>query len=188
MAKTATVKIKSLDFMYENTPVRFVAIRSCPEIQLAGLSLVPIEEGNEYEVCHWVAEELAKGGLARFHVEDQLDAVKLSKIQWTERVQAAGQISKLPDGFYPKLRRCLAGLRDEMAHSPEKMREYERAGHLARDIVNSRLKKIVSIASAPAQTESSLRNFTGEERLVYEQLFRVINGWKAQILDKKEGA
>jgi hypothetical protein len=85
------------------------------------------------------------------------------------------------------LRRCLVEMRDGVGNSPEKMREYERAGHLARDIVNSRLKKIVSIASASAQSESGLRNLAGEERLLYEKLFRVINQWKTLILEHKEG-
>ena len=187
MIKTGTVRIESLDFIFENSNVKIVANRSCPQIDLAGLSVGPFEEGNEYETCHWIASELVKSGLAHFHPEDQLDAAKLSKIQWTERVQTAGQISKLPDGFYPQLRRCLAEMRDGIASNPEKMREYERAGHLGKDIVSSRLKKIVSLASASAQSESGLRNLAGEERFLYENLFRIINQWKTRILEHKEG-
>lgn len=187
MAKTVSMKIDSLDFVFENSPVRIVASKNCPEIKLAGLSVGPFEEGNEYEVCHWAASELVRFGMAHFQAEDELDGGKLGKIQWTERVQASGQISKLPEGFYPKLRRCLAELREGVANNPEKMREYERAGQLTRDIVNSRLKKIVSIASAPAQTESRLRDFTGEERLLYEQLFSIINHWKTKVLEQKGG-
>ncbi len=48
-----------------------------------------------------------------------MDAAKLYKIQWKERVQTAGQISNLPDDFYPKLRRCLAELKEE-AVKPQK--------------------------------------------------------------------
>jgi hypothetical protein len=187
MARGVSARIESLDFIFENSPARIVASRNAPEIKLAGLSVGPFEEGTDYEVCYWVASELAKSGIAHFHAEDVLDASKLSKIQWTERVQTAGQISKLPEGFYPKLRRYIAQLREGMANNPEKMREYERADQLTRDIVNSRLKKIVSIASAPAQTEGTLRNLTGEERLVYEQLFKIINGWRTQILNNKGG-
>jgi hypothetical protein len=188
MAKTVPMKIDSLDFIFENSLVRIVASRNFPETKLAGLSIGPFDEGNEYEVCYWVATELVRSGIAHLHAEDQLDTGKLSKIQWTERVQTAGQMSKLPESFYPKLRRCLAELREGMVNNPEKMREYERAGQLATDIVNSRLKKIVSIASAPAQTESRMRDFTGEERLLYEQLFNAINYWKSRILDHKGGA
>jgi hypothetical protein len=187
IAKLALVRMDGLDFMFENSLVRVVASRSCAEIRLAGLSVGPFEEGNEYEVCYWVALELARSGVVRFHGEDQLDTSKLGKIQWTERVQTAGQVSRLPEGFYPKLRRCLAELREGVANNPEKMREYERADHLATDILNSRMKKIVSMASAPAQTESRLRDFTGEEKLLYDQLFNLVNRWKTSIL-KNRGA
>ena len=187
MARGVSARIESLDFIFENSPARIVASRNAPEIKLAGLSVGPFEEGTDYEVCYWVASELAKSGIAHFHTEDVLDASKLSKIQWTERVQTAGQISKLPEGFYPKLRRYIAQLREGMANNPEKMREYERADQLTRDIVNSRLKKVVSIASAPAQTESRLRDFTAEERLLYKRLFSVINHWKTKILERREG-
>jgi hypothetical protein len=187
MAKTASMRMDSLDFIFENSPVKVVASRNCAEIKLAGLSVGPFEEGNEYEISYWVASELAKSGIVHFHEEDQLDIGKLGKIQWTERVQTAGQMSRLPESFYPRLRRCLAELREGIAGNPEKMREYERAVQLATDIVNSRLKKIVSIASAPAQTESRLKDLTGEERLLYGRLFGVINHWKAKVLERKGG-
>ncbi|MGC9345824.1 MAG: hypothetical protein ACP5ER_03415, partial [Candidatus Bathyarchaeales archaeon] len=61
--------------------------------------------------------------------------------------------------------------------------EYEKVRHLTRDIINSRLKKIVSLASAPAQTEQILKNFTNEERFLYERLYKFINEWRTQILE-----
>ena len=188
LAARIPIKIKDQDFMYENSLVRIVANRNFQAVKLGGLDVGPFEEGNEYEVFYWVAQELERAGIAHSRDEQHLDTARLNKIQWTERIQTPGQISKLPDDFYPKLRRCLAELREEIARDPEKMREYERAGHLTRDIVNSRLKKIVSIASAPAQTESTLRNLTREEKCLYDQLYRLINQWKTQILEYKEGA
>jgi hypothetical protein len=181
------LSIKNAEFSFENSPVKITASRNYPEIKLAGLTVGPFEEGNDYEVSYWIAEELVKSGIAHFHSQDLLDAGKVSKIQWTERVQTAGQMSKLPDGFYPKLRRYLVELREGIANNPERMREFERVDHLTKDIVNSRMKKIVSIASAPAQAESALRNLTVEERLLYEQLSQVINKWKTRILEQRGG-
>jgi len=161
------ISIKDADLDFENSLVRITANRTCPEIKLAGLSVGPFDEGNDYEVCYWVAVELVKSGTARFHAEDQLDVAKLGKIQWMERVQTAGQMSKLPEGFYPRLRRYIAEARKGITNNPEKMREFERADQLTKDIVNSRVKKIVTFATAPIQTEDSLRNLTVEERLLY---------------------
>ncbi len=178
-------KVKAIDFMFENSPVKVIANRNCPEIKLAGLTVGPFEEGNEYEIMYWVARELEKFGIVRFRNEELLDSAKLYKIHWKERVQTAGQISELPKDFYPKLRRYLEGLKEETIRHPEKMREYEKAKQLALDILNLRLKKIVSLASAPAQTEHILRNLTAEERLLYEQIYKLINKWKAQLLERE---
>jgi hypothetical protein len=187
MSEIVSVKIKNLDFSFENSRLKIVANRNCPEIKLAGSKVGPFEEGNEYEVQYWIARELAKSGIVRFREEELLDATKLYKTQWKERVQTTRQISKLAEDFYPKLRRYLVELKQEITKKPEKMREYEKVGQVTQDIINSRLKKIVSLASAPAQTEQILRKFTGEERFLYKEVFKLITEWRTHILENKEG-
>ena len=183
MPGRVSTRIKALDFSFENSLVRIAANRNVPEIKLAGLSMGPFEEGNEYEVYYWAAQELEKSGIARFREEETIDAAKLYKIQWTERVQTAGQIPSLPNNFYPKYRRYLAELKKEAARNPEKMRDYDKAKQLIQDIVNSRLKKLIAIASASSRTEQIIRNLTGEERFLFEQLYRLVNEWRTQILE-----
>jgi hypothetical protein len=187
MPKTVSLKIKNLDFSFENSLAKIVANRNCPEIKLAGLNIGPFEEGNEYEVHYWIAKQLVKSGIAHFREEELLDAAKLYKIQWKERVQTTRQISKLPEDFYPKLRRYFVESKKEITKNPEKMREYEKVKQLTQDITNSRLKKIVSLASAPAQSEQILRDFAREERFLYEEIHKLIGEWRAQILRNKEG-
>lgn len=182
------LKIRSLDFRFENSLVKIVADRNHPEIKLAGLSVGPFQEGNEYEVYCWVAQELAAAGIGHFREEDCLGATEIYKVQWKERVQVAGQISELPEDFYPKLRRYLACLKKEIALQPEKVHEYEKAKHLAWDIVNARLKKIIALSAGPAQTDQVLKKFTGEERLIYEQVGKIVGEWRAEILELENGS
>jgi hypothetical protein len=165
--------------------VKIVANRNCPQIQLSGLTVGPFDEGNEYEVYFWVAKQLALAGLVHFREEEILDTTKLFKAQWKEGVQIPGQISDLPDDFYPKLRRFLHDLKEQATQTQqsEKFHEYDRTKQLARDIVNSRLKKIVALSAAPAQTDQVLKKLTDEEKLVYEQLVKIISEWKAKILE-----
>jgi len=179
------LEIKDLDFRFENSPTRIVANRNHPEIKLAGITVGPLQEGNEYELHYWIAHELVKAGIAHFREDDYLDAARLYKIQWRERVQIAGQISEPPEDFYPKLRRFVANLKEDLAKQPEKIQEYEKARYLMRDIINSRLKKIVTLSSGPVQTEEVLKKFTGEERLVYEQVSKILSQWKKQITEQK---
>jgi hypothetical protein len=183
MPKPVLMKIGDLDFGFENTVVRVAVNRSLPETKLAGICVGPFEEGNEYEVPYWVGRELEKSGIARFRKDECLDAGKLFKIQWKERAQTAGQISTLSDDFYPKLRRYIAELKEGSLRAPEKMREYETIMHLTRDVVNSRLRKIIALASSPTQTDQIVKNLTGEERFLYDHLSNVINNWRKQILE-----
>ena len=176
-------KICTLDFCYENSMVKIVANRNCPEIKLAGLKVGPFDEGNEYEIYFWAAKELANAGIVHFREEEILDTTKLFKVQWKEGVQIPGQISELPPEFYPKLRRFISDLKEQASKQSEKYQEYNRARQLARDVVNSRLKKIVALSSAPAQSEQVLKKFTNEEKIIYDQLVKIISEWKTKILE-----
>jgi len=181
-------KIYTLDFCYENSMIKIVANRNCPEIKLAGLTVGPFDEGNEYEVYFWVAKELASVGMVHFREDDILDNTKIFKAQWKEGVQIPGQISELPEDFYPKLRRFIDDLKDQASKQSEseKYQEFNRAKQLARDIVNSRLKKIVALSAAPIQSDQVLKKFTNEEKFVYDQLVKIISEWKAKILENGE--
>jgi hypothetical protein len=178
-------KIYTLDFCYENSMVKIVANRNCPEIKLAGLTVGPFDEGNEYEVYFWVAKQLASAGMVHFREDDLLDSTKLYKVQWKEGVQIPGQISELPEDFYPKLRRHLAFLKEE-ATQPEKITEYQKSRHLSKDIVNSRLRKIVALSVAASQNDQLLNKFSNEEKILYEQLVKLISEWKHKILENGE--
>lgn len=178
-------KICTLDFCYENSMVKIVANRNCPEIKLAGLTVGPFDEGNEYEVYLWVAKELAAAGMIHFREDDLLDNTKIYRINFREGKKTPDQISEVQNDFYPKLRRYLLELKDQATQSrqSEKYQEYDRTKQLARDIVNSRLKKIVSLAATPALSEQTVKNLTNEERIVYDQLVKIISEWKAKILE-----
>ncbi len=173
--------MKDADFLFDNMPVRVIALRNSTQIDLPGLIVGPFEEGNEYEVRFWIAQELEKTGIVRF-IEETLGASRLYKIQWTERIQSVSQLSSLPDSFYPRMRWLLEELKSSSKSSPDKMREYESIQKLSQDIVNCRLKKIISLASTSGQESQVLRNLTGEEQKLYEQLYNIIVKWKKEII------
>jgi hypothetical protein len=174
-----------LDFFYENSLITVVANRNFAEMKLAGLNVGPFGEGNEYQVFYWVAKELQSAGVVHFREEEVLDGSKLYKVQWKEGIQVPGMISELPQDFYPKLRRFLVFAEAE-AVLPEKIQEYHKVKALARDIINSRLKKIIALSSASAQSDQILKKLTVEERIIYERLGEMISTWKNQILQKQE--
>jgi len=175
------LNIRDADFMFENRIVRVAADRDSPEIELAGFKVGPFEKGKEYELRLWLARELEKAGIV--HIRDEvLEPSGLRKIHWTERIQTVSRISSLPKGFYPRLRRLLSDLKESSRRDPEKIREYELVRRLSQDIVDCRLKKIVSLASTLGQKDHLLKNLTVEEMDLYEKLNRIISEWRFEIL------
>ena len=175
--------MENLDFRFENSRVKIIANKNYPQIRLAGLSFGPLQEGNEYEIFNWIARELVQAGIVHLREEDNLDATKLYKVQWKERVQVAGQISELPDNFYPKLRAYLSELKTGISIQPGKIQEYEKANSLAWDIVNSRLRKIVKLSSGPTQGEQIIQKLTEEEKLLYLELGKIVSNWRNKIIE-----
>ncbi len=173
--------VKDADATFENKPIKVVAVRSSPEIELTGLKVGPFEEGNEYEVMFWIACELEKAGIVRQR-EETLNASRLYPILHRERIQPISSLSSLPEDFYPRLRRVLEDLKGISKNSPEKMREYEHVQQLSQDIADCRLRKIITLASTPGQKGQILRNLTVEELTLYESLDKIIDEWRREIL------
>ncbi len=187
MTQQTFTPIKEADFIFENSPVKIIANRNCSEIELTGIKVGPLEEGGEYEVKYWIAQQLEKTGVAHIRDEEQLDIKKINNVHWKESgIVHARQLSALEENFYPKLRRYLNILKKGAIGNPEKIREYEKVMLMSQDIVNCRLRKIVSLASSPEQTNQVLKDMAQEERIVYELLHSVIDEWKNKILKVTE--
>jgi hypothetical protein len=152
------ISIEDADSIFENNPTKVVANRI------------------------WVATELQKAGVVRFREEDTLDVVKLHRVHWKERVQPANRVSPLPHDFYPRLRRHLTSLIGAAEKDREKLREHEKSVRISNDLVNCRVKKLVSLASAPPLTEQALKGLTTEERSLYHRLNNIISEWRSRIL------
>ena len=180
--------IRDADFVFENTPIKIVANRDSPEIELPGVKVGPFKEGKEYEVRFWIAQELKKIGIAHIREEEPIDFKMLNKIQWKEGFQTAQRVTALPEDFYPKLRRYLEELNEEAIKKPEKRENCEKTKKLADDITRTRLKKLVSLASSPKQTRQILGNLTKEERMLYDYLYKTISEWRTEILKTRGGS
>jgi len=179
--------IRDADFVFQNMPVKIVANRDSPKIDLPGINVGPFKEGKEYEVRFWVAQELKKAGIAHLRIDEPLDLMMLNKIHWKETVQSSQRVTPLPEDFYPKLRRYLEELNEEAVKKAEYRGDYEKARKLSDDITRTRLKKIVSLASSPAQTSQILGNLTKEELALYDYLYEKISKWRNEILKTRGG-
>jgi hypothetical protein len=177
--------VDDIDFDFENMQMRVMLTREIPDTSPKFAKLSSTKVGQEVEIPYWSARELVLLGYAKFRDEDVLNYNALSKIHWRETIPASRQLPALQTNFYCVLRRHLSDLRQQSKQDQVKLRELERSESLVRDIVNCRVRKIVSIAASPTPTEEILQGMTSEERVLYTGLNRTIEEWKAKLLGQE---
>ena len=183
MSDDISFSIEDADVDFENSPTKIVFIRNLQELKVADVVIGPSKEGEEYETKNWIASKLVRAGLAHFHEESLMNIVTLNKIHWKEtKLQTGRQISSLPNFFYPLIRKYIRLLKEKATSDASVANEYNNALRLIRDIVDCRLKKIVSLSASPIQTEDILRSLSQEERLFFEYLRLTVHKWKSKIL------
>ena len=185
MAESLTVD--DIDFDFENSQIRIILTREIPDLSPKLSRTLSAKIGQEVEVPYWTARELVQLGYARFREEDVLNYNSLSKIHWRETIPASRQLPALQPNFYCLLRRHVSDLKDLSKRDQTKLRELERTESLVRDIVNCRIRKIVSLAASPTPSEELIQGLTYEERSLYTILNKTIMEWKSKLLGSELG-
>ncbi|MFQ6085869.1 MAG: hypothetical protein ACE5OY_06380 [Candidatus Bathyarchaeia archaeon] len=180
MVGKAISRIVEKETIFSHTPRRMLALRDCPEIKMAGLTVGPYKKGELFEIEYSIGGILERDGIAKFD-EEFIDPQAILKIHWKESVQKAEQLSTLPPNFYPLLRHTLDRLRRGGEKNAERLMEYQRIVEFSKDIVNCRLRKIIRLA-AVSVPEKALESLTPEEKALYDELRPIIRGWKSTIL------
>jgi DNA replication initiation complex subunit (GINS family) len=161
-------------------------IKDSPEIKLNEETIGPFKSGQEIELAYWMAEELVNSGLAKFRDQDLLDINKLTKIHWKETIPTSRQIPSLQKNFYFILKKFLKEVIEESKKDTSKIMLYERALALSRDIINCRVRKIISIAATSTNSWDMIKNMAVEEIALHNKLNSIIHEWNDNILKTED--
>ncbi|HUS79602.1 MAG TPA: hypothetical protein VM050_13185 [Patescibacteria group bacterium] len=173
--------MEALYFEFENAPVRIVATRKIPEIETAGITVKETEAGRELMVNLWLAWELIEAGVARLYEEGITDE-EWTQIHYRERFQPLGQPTPLPEDFYRKA--YLTFKQALKRSSSDRSTDVERLGGRFRDILESRIGKIMRLASAEASAQT--KGLQPEEEALYRELNSLIASWRKEIRELGE--
>jgi hypothetical protein len=168
----------SLYFEFENMPVKVIATRKIPEIETAGLRIQETEPGRELTVSLWVAWELVDAGLARL-ADDSVSDEEWTQIHYRERFQPVGQPSPLPNDFYLKAYLTFKRNRKALESDSSSLGSLDRRRGRFRDILESRIGKIIRLASAEVTVES--RGLQKEESRLYNNLYSLVSTWRKEM-------
>jgi|YelNatPaOPRAMG01_1025707.scaffolds.fasta_scaffold76831_1 hypothetical protein len=170
---------------FENSPIKVRLLKPI-KVRVCGRDL-EAGAGAEVEVLHWIAAKLSEAGMAKPIDSERMDLVQLSKIHWKETVPATRHVSAVGKDFYFKAREYLSSLRAASKADGSKLMELEKAVGLFEEILNCRIRKILSIAASGAESDEALRNLTPEERLLLEGLRSEITAWREFASPAGEG-
>ena len=180
--------ILDAEFEFANAKVRVQAECDFQALELPGLRIGPFSKGERYSLPLWAALELAKKGVVKLIEPAELGVDELIRVHSRETRLSRGLSADLPEDFYPRLRRLLARLREEAARDPSRLRELDRVQHMARDVVNVRLKKVISLASSVARSPLTRKYLTPEEELLFDTVGDLADAWREVVGNAGHGA
>lgn len=186
MEKTSFHDINDIEFEFDNRTVRIIILQELPQIEVLGKKLGPFKNGDETDVPRWVAAEMVDSGVAKYREKEGLTLQDLSKVHWKEALPSSRQIPQLDQDFYCSLKHLISSLKEEGKKDIEKLKEYEKALSISNDIINCRLRKLVTYAASAYQSSDLFKNLTPEEKALLEDLTDLITVWREKIIKVKK--
>jgi len=102
-----------------------------------------------------------------------------TQIHYRERFQPLGRPSPLPDNFYSRAYLTFSRLMKEARGDATRLENLDRLRGMFRDILESRIDRVVKLASAEATVSS--RPLQPEEVSLYKTLFNSISFWRKEM-------
>src|SRR2546428_8050127 len=176
--------VSTIDIELENSPSRVIFLKDYPETRISDRILGPYRLGQEVEILLWIAQHLVETGYAKFREDEQLTLNTLSTTHYKENLPGSRQLPKLSRSSYFQLRRFIRNLKSLEEKDRTKARDLDKAMALARDIVNTRVRKIASLGASSEQATEIGSNLTPEEQALYDLIHKTVDSWKKDILGR----
>jgi len=164
--------LKRLEVDQQLRQIRIVPKEDFRYSSLLGVE-TKLEDSVEAEVPFYIAEQLLDEGMAD-PAGKVLDHKALAMIAWDERHKASG-ISRVPEFFYRQLTLLISS--NKMT---EKTRRIAEASAI--EVMDARLKKILTYSLVPSLPHEILANLTPEESYLLELLRMVMSCWREEVL------
>lgn len=174
--------LEELEFEFLNRDVKVKILKSLEDVTVLGENIKPYDPDSEVKLKRWVALKLVEKGVAVFKQGEELTGEELTNVHWREGLQPSTRLSEIQGDFYQKLKLYLRRVKYE-AESRGNTQLLERSKRLARDVIDSRTRKIVNMAASLNVPQELLQLLTVEERALYDEVKQIIEFWRGYILD-----
>lgn len=158
-----------------------VKVKGLEDTTVNAYGLYELKKNVETEVPRWMAYVLAKKQKAELLDEEKIGIEELARLGFleTRTAKTPSSIHKLPLDFYVKIKNRFEILREMLKNnpSPNLIEEYRNMEMFVRDIIRSRLRKILTLTLTIEEPKEIIERLTPEERTLYRLLRNIIKIW-----------
>jgi hypothetical protein len=179
----ATQNMKeTLWFQYENATVPVVALRTMDEFTIHDSTYGPVEKGREFDVPLWVAEVLASKNMVQLKAPS-LGVPDLQKAVWREEGEPV--LQPLSPNYYFQVRTAIEHLTRRNKKEPNDVRvaAQTKMETLLRDLIASRLLKIMKLSLREERLRETKKKMTEEERWLFDRLVSLLRNWQKEVTE-----
>ncbi|MCS7136659.1 MAG: hypothetical protein RMJ14_05935 [Nitrososphaerota archaeon] len=168
--------LKEVELEYTNTYCRVVLLKDLPRLEVAGITMENLKQGNIIQLRKWAADKLVEIGVAKW-AELTIDLNYLSQLLWKEKNNIT-ELQEVPKYFYMEVKKLI----DEVSKtSKDKAEEIRRR---LMDITSLRLLKLFSYAAKRIRPATTNR-MTPEESILFELVMKLVNEWVSHVCPKE---
>ncbi len=167
--------LREVEFEYMNTYCKVVLLKDVPRLEVAGITMENLKQGNVLQLRKWAADKLVEMGMAKW-AEPIVDLNYLSQLLWKEKNNVT-ELQEVPRYFDMEVKRLI----DEASKtSKEKADEIRRR---LMDIISLRLLKLLSYAAKRIRP-ATINRMTPEESMLFEFVMKLVNDWVSHVCPK----
>ncbi|MFX1564525.1 MAG: hypothetical protein ACFFCH_00880 [Promethearchaeota archaeon] len=172
----------ALGFQYKNATVTVIATKTLDEFTINDTLFGPVEKGREFAVPRWVAKVLASTNAARMKAPD-LGVPDLQKALWRETGEPV--LQTLAPNYYFQVRSAIEHLSQQNQKAPNDVRvaAQTKLETLLRDLIDSRLLKIMKLSLRDERLRETKKKMTEEEQWLFDRLVILLRNWQKDVME-----
>lgn len=169
-------ELERIQFDFENKDISVKCLKNLEEFDM-GDRKIKLLKGIRIKVPFWLAIFLEKDGYIELEEKNEMNFPILYKLSKKEGDNIA--LQELSSYFYIAMKKTYEEFKDKKKSIP--YRQIEAIDMKLRELMTMRLSKIIKIAEKGRNITTKTRNFTPEERWLFEFVSEAIEKWKAIV-------
>ncbi len=169
-------ELERIQFDFENKDISVKCLKNLEEFDM-GDRKIKLLKGIRIKIPFWLAIFMEKDGYIEFEDINEINFSKLYNL--AEKEGESIPLQELNAYFYIAMRKTYEEFKDKKKSIP--YRQIEAIDMKLRELMTMRLSKIIKIAEKGRNITTKTRNFTPEERWLFEFVLEAIEKWKAIV-------